>query len=66
MAIHFFESSNENKTLCNTNSNNHTKNKEEVTCKRCKFSMESMRLLEIKYKNEGKIIAYEIRNKHSK
>lgn len=67
MTIHFFETFNENKTLCNTKSKNtHSKEKEEVTCKKCKFILESRRLIDLKNKLESEIIANEIRNKKGK
>lgn len=62
MVTHLFDSMKEYNTLCNTKTKSKSShNKNEVTCKKCNYILESERLLSLYRKNEGTIIAEDIR-----
>ena len=62
MVIHYFDSFNEYKNLCNTKTKSKpTKNKDKITCKKCLYTLESERLLSLKSKYENEIMAQDIR-----
>lgn len=61
MVIHYFDSFNEHKNLCNTKTKSiATNDKDKITCKKCIFMLTSEKLLS-NY-NEGEVIAQDIRN----
>jgi len=63
MIVHYLDSQKEYKTLCNSKYQTTPSEEEKnVTCKKCKYILESKRLLSLKYKIEGEIIASDIRN----
>lgn len=60
MVIHYYDKEKENKNLCNTKTKNiNTENKNEITCKKCKFILTSNELKETY--DEKKIIAQDIK-----